>query len=191
MLNLNLSNEEYYGTSRSIYSNVTDIYGTTYPSVYTVVMDINGTYYQDFFAGNFSTDASGAVTGGTVSAYYEYEWNGSAWVLADSVRGFAYSAVAFYDAAVSGSQSQTTSIEGNILSGYNSIYGGGQKDVIYAGGSGNTVYDSNSTVYVNSPQTWVNGGGNYIDLLGADDAVSLYNTSGGNWDWVDGSNSSV
>ena len=38
-------------------------------------MNINGTLYGDTFAGNFSTDASGAVTGGTVSEYSESVWN--------------------------------------------------------------------------------------------------------------------
>jgi hypothetical protein len=74
MLNLNLSNEAQYGIARWINSNL-DINGTTYPSAYSVEMNINGTLYGDTFAGNFSTDASGAVTGGTVSAYSESVWN--------------------------------------------------------------------------------------------------------------------
>ena len=92
MLNVNLSNEARYGTVRWINSNI-DINGTTYPSAYSVEMNINGTLYGDTFAGNFTTDASGAVTGGTVSAYYEDMWSGSAWVLANSVTGFSYSAL--------------------------------------------------------------------------------------------------
>jgi hypothetical protein len=43
---------------------------------------------------------------------------------------------------------------------------------------------------VNSAQTSVRGGGDYIDLLGSGDVANLYGTSG-NWDWIDGSNSTV
>ncbi len=107
--------------------------GRTYPSAYSVEMNINGTYYADTFAGNFSTDASGAVTGGTVSAYYESVWNGSAWVSANSVTGVSYSAVDFYNAAISGVQSETTQIEANILSGNDLINGSTGNDVFYSG----------------------------------------------------------
>ena len=107
MLNLNLSNETTYGYSHQILSNVTDVYGTTYPTVYQSDMEINGTYYRDFFSGNFSTNAAGAVTGGTVNGFYEYAWNGNAWDLTSSLRNFSYSAVDFYNAAISGSQTPT------------------------------------------------------------------------------------
>jgi hypothetical protein len=153
MLNLNLSNEAYYGTSRSIYSNVTDVYGTTYLAVYSVEMDINGSYYRDFFAGNFSTSASGAVTGGTVSAYYEYIWNGYDWALANSVRDFSYGAVDFYDAAISGVQSNTSQIEVNILSGNDTITGSTGNDILY-GGTGDDV---------------INGGGGIDTVVYAED----------------------
>jgi hypothetical protein len=117
--NLDLSNELYYGIAHSVDPNVT-VNGAFYPSSYDIEMDVYGQYYIDIFAGNFSTthnSATGAdaVTGGTVSAYYEYAWNGSAWVLADSATGFSYSAVAFYDAGISGVQSETTQIVVNIL----------------------------------------------------------------------------
>ena len=41
---------------------------------YSVEMNINGTLYGDTFAGSFSTDALGAVTGGRVSAYSDSVW---------------------------------------------------------------------------------------------------------------------
>jgi RTX calcium-binding nonapeptide repeat (4 copies) len=154
MLNLNLSKEAYYGTSRSIYTNVTDVYGTTYPSVYSVDMNINGAKYRDFFAGNFSTNA-GAVTSGTVSAYYEYIWNGYGWALADSLRNFSYSAVDFYNAAISGAQSTTTWIEVNVLRVNDTITGSTGNDILY-GGIGNDI---------------INGGG------GTDTALYMGNRS--------------
>jgi Ca2+-binding RTX toxin-like protein len=138
MTNLNLSNEVsdlYNGPN--VWSNVS-YNGTTYPSAYDVALEVNGTSYQDVFAGNFSTDASDAVTGGTVSAYYEFEWNGTAWELRDSVTGFSYPAVDFYNAAISGLQSETTQIEENILSGNDTITGSTGNDTLY-GGTGNDV----------------------------------------------------
>jgi Ca2+-binding RTX toxin-like protein len=137
MTNLNLSNEvsdRYDGPN--IWSNVS-YNGTTYPSAYDVAMVINGTSCQDVFAGDFSTD-SYVVTGGTVSAYYEFEWNGTAWELRDSVTGFSYPAVDFYNAAISGVQSETTQIEDNILSGNDTITGSTGNDTLY-GGTGNDV----------------------------------------------------
>ena len=147
ILNTNLSNEAYYGTSRTIYSNITDVYGTTYPSVYSVDMNINGTQYRDFFAGNFSTNASGAVTGGTVSAYYEYIWNGYSWALANSLRDFSYSAVAFYNAALSGLQSSTIQIAVNVLSGNDTVTGSTGNDVLY-GGIGNDVINGGGGIRI-------------------------------------------
>jgi uncharacterized repeat protein (TIGR03803 family) len=156
MSNLNLSNEAQFGTARWINSNL-NVNGATYPSAYSVEMNINGTIYGDTFAGNFSTDASGAVTGGTVSAYFEYMLNDSAWVLANSVTGFSYSALDFYNAAISGAQSDTSAIEANILSsndvlngstGNDILYGGGGNDVIKGGGGIDTaVYLGNRNDY--------------------------------------------
>ena len=123
MLNLNLSNETTYGYSHQILSNITDVYGTTYPTVYQSDMEINGTYYRDFYAGNFSTNAAGAVTGGTVNGYYEYVRNGNAWDLTGSLRNFSYSAVAFYNAAISGSQTPTFQIEAGVMSGNDTVTG--------------------------------------------------------------------
>jgi hypothetical protein len=120
-------------------------------------MNIGGILYGDTFAGNFSTDTSGAVTGGTVSGYFESIWNGSAWVSANSVTGFSYSAVDFYNAAMSGMQSDTAVIEANILSsndvtngsiGNDILYGGGGNDVINGGGGIDTaVYLGNRSDY--------------------------------------------
>jgi hypothetical protein len=139
MLNLNLSNEARYGIARWVNSNIVDNYnGTLYPSTYSVELNINGRLYGDTFAGNFSTDAWGAVTSGTVSGYYESIWNGSAWVPANSVTGFSYSAVDFYDAAISGVQSATTWIEVNVLSGNDTITGSTGNDILY-GGIGNDI----------------------------------------------------
>jgi RTX calcium-binding nonapeptide repeat (4 copies) len=153
-LNANLSNDVYYGTSRSDYSNFT-VEGTTYPSVVVDELNVNGTYYRHVYAGNFSTNASGVVTGGIVSAYYEYYWNGYGWALGASVTNFSYSAVDFYNAVNSGIQSPTTTIVVNILSGNDTITGSTGDDILY-GGIGNDV---------------INGGG------GTDGAVYLGNRS--------------
>ena len=101
MLNWNFSKAAQYGIASWIHSNI-NIYGTNYASAYEVEMNINGAFFDDIFAGNFTTNASGAVTGGTISAIYEQAWNGYAWVLAESFTGFSYSAVAIYNAAISG-----------------------------------------------------------------------------------------
>jgi Ca2+-binding RTX toxin-like protein len=137
MSNLNLSNEATYGIERNLYSNM-NFLGSTYPDAYEVEMDINGTYYDDYFLGNFSTDASGAVTGGTVSAYGEFVRNGSSWVLANSATGFSDSAVDFYNAAISGVQSETMQLEYNVLSGNDTITGSTGNDILY-GGIGNDI----------------------------------------------------
>jgi hypothetical protein len=137
MLNVNLSNEVTYGVSQSIPSNIA-LNGTTYPSAYSVELNVYGNRYLDIFAGNFSATASGVVTGGTVSAYWEYAWDGSSWVLANSVTGFLYSAVDFYNAAVSGVKSRTTQIEVNVLSGNDVINGSSGNDALY-GGIGNDI----------------------------------------------------
>jgi hypothetical protein len=134
----------YDGVSRFVESNV-NYNGTIYPSAYGVELDINGTNYQDIFAGNFSATASGTVNSGTVSAYYEYKIIGPVWpldigggypVLTYSITGFSYSAVDFYDAAVSGVQSEATQIDDNILSGNDVINGSTGNDILY-GGEGN------------------------------------------------------
>jgi hypothetical protein len=138
MLDLDLTREATDGYSHEILSNITDVYGVTYPTVYQSDMNINGTYVRDFFAGNFSTDASGAVTGGTVNAFYEYVWNGSTWNLRDSVRNFSYSSVGFYNAVFSGTQSATDWIEVNLLSGNDTVTGSTGNDTLY-GGIGNDV----------------------------------------------------
>jgi hypothetical protein len=132
MLNVNLSNEAIYGTSRAIYADFTAPDGITYSSVYSVDMNINGTYHRDFFAGNFSTNASDAVTGGTVAAYYEYIWNGNAWALANSVTGFSYSAADFYNTAIS-VQLETWKVEANVLSGNDTVNGSTGNDILYGG----------------------------------------------------------
>jgi uncharacterized repeat protein (TIGR03803 family) len=132
MLSLNLSNEAQYGVARYVNSNL-NVNGAIYPSAYSVEMNINGTLYGDTFAGSFSTDASGVVTGGSVSAYFEYVSTGSSWVLANSVTGLTYSAVSFYDAALSGLQSDTNWIGLNVLSGNDLINDSTGNDVLYAG----------------------------------------------------------
>jgi hypothetical protein len=177
MLNVNLSNEARYGTARWINSNL-DVNGTTYPSAYSVEMNINGTIYGDTFAGSFSTDASGAVTGGTVSAYYEYLLNGSTWVLANSVTGFSYSALDFYNAAISGVQSDTARIEANILSGNDVINGSTGNDTLY-GGNGNDVINGGGgidTVVYNDNRS------DYTILEKVDGSISVANNISGDTD---------
>jgi len=146
MLNVNLSNEVTFGISRSISSNIT-LNGTTYPSAYSVELNVYGNRYFDIFAGNFSATAAGVVTGGTVSAYWEYAWDGSSWVLANSVTGFLYSAVDFYNAAVSGVKSRTTQIEINVLSGNDVINGSSGNDALY-GGIGNDIINGGGGIDV-------------------------------------------
>jgi serralysin len=118
----------------------------------TAELNINGRLYGDTFAGNFSTDAWGAVTSGTVSGYYESIWNGSAWVPANSVTGFSYSAVDFYDAAISGVQSATTWIEVNVLSGNDTITGSTGNDILY-GGIGNDIINGGGGI--DTASTWI------------------------------------
>jgi Ca2+-binding RTX toxin-like protein len=79
-----------------------------------------------------------AVTGGTVSAYGEYVWYDSSWLLANSATGFSDSAVDFYNAAISGVQSETTQLEYNVLSGNDTITGSTGNDILY-GGTGNDI----------------------------------------------------
>ena len=122
MLNWDLSVEASHSVAHWINSDLY-INGTLYHSAYSIEVNINGNFYWDIFAGNFSTNVYDAVTGGIVSGYYEYNWNGSSWVLANSTTGFSYSAVSFYNAGFSGSQSDTTWIHVSILSGNDLING--------------------------------------------------------------------
>jgi Ca2+-binding RTX toxin-like protein len=108
-------------------------------------MEINGTRYRDFFAGNFSTNVAGAVTGGTVNGYYEYVWNGNAWDLTSSLRNFSYSAVDFYNAAISGSQTPTFQIEAGVMSGNDTVTGSTGNDILY-GGIGNDLINGGGGV---------------------------------------------
>ena len=101
MLDANLSNYAQDGYTHWTSSNL-NINGTIYPSAYAFGMNINGTYIADTIAGNFSINASGAITGGIVTGYFEQVWNGSTWVEVSSTTGFSYSAVAIYNAAISG-----------------------------------------------------------------------------------------
>jgi hypothetical protein len=180
MMNLNLSNEAQYGTARWINSNL-DINGTTYPSAYSVEMNINGTLYGDTFAGNFSTDASGAVTGGRVSAYSESVWNGSAWVLANSVTGFSYSAVDFYDAAISGVRSDTSRIEVNILSGNDTVTGSTGNDILY-GGIGNDVINGGGGI---DTAEYAGNRGDYTIFRNADGSTSVIDNNNNVGDGTD------
>ena len=119
----------------------------TYPTGYSVDMNINGTYYRDQFAGNFTTAASGAVTGGTVSLYEEYIYSPATatWNLTASLTNFSYSAVDVYNAALSGSQNPTLYIEAAVMSGNDGVYGSTGNDILY-GGIGNDLINGGGGV---------------------------------------------
>jgi uncharacterized repeat protein (TIGR03803 family) len=138
MLAINLTKEASYGIGRSIDPNVS-INDTTYASTYSVETYIGGNYYEDVFAGQFSTDSSKVVTGGTVSAYFEFTWNGSAWVLGNSTTGFSYSAVDFYNAGISGAPSDTARIEVSIHSGNDVISGSTGNDILFGEGGNDVI----------------------------------------------------
>jgi hypothetical protein len=130
-----------YQVSHSISESIVNNYrinGVTYRDAYIVEDYTNGAYFDNVYAGNFSTNASGVVTGGTVSAYYTLELNGNAWDEADSITGFSENAVDFQNAATSGSQLDTALILANILLGNDVINGSTGNDVLF-GGAGNDL----------------------------------------------------
>jgi hypothetical protein len=138
MLDINLARESQYGIAHAIYKNQV-LNGTAYPTDYVNEMYMDGTYFIDQFAGNFSTDSSGAVTGGTVTAYYSsIQDAGGQWHQRASVEGFSYSAVAFYNTAILGGQSQTDWLALNVLVGNDRITGSTGDDILF-GGIGNDV----------------------------------------------------
>jgi hypothetical protein len=136
MLDLNLSRLSTGFISASV-SYDAAVEGTTYPTVLNVEYNAGGTRL-DTFAGNFSVNSSGAVTGGTVDAVYEYAASANGWTLTDALTNFSYSAVDFYNAALSGGNAATDWIEVNALGGNDTITGSTGNDILY-GGIGNDV----------------------------------------------------
>src|SRR5271167_2881384 len=68
-------------------------YGITYQDSAEFDWSYNGSSTASIFAGyNITVDSSGNVTGGTVTGYFEYLWNGSAWVPSWGIQGISISA---------------------------------------------------------------------------------------------------
>ena len=183
MLNLDLSREANYGYQRATYTNVQGVDGVTYPTGYSVDMNINGTYYRDEFAGNFTTATSGAITGGTVSLYEEYIYSPATatWNLTASLTNFLYSAVDFYNAALSGSQNPTLYIEAAVMSGNDGVYGSTGNDILY-GGIGNDIINGGGGV---DTAEYMGPRGAYTISQNANGSISVVDNGSGYGDGSD------
>ncbi|MBR0704588.1 hypothetical protein JQ599_32120, partial [Bradyrhizobium diazoefficiens] len=112
--------------------------GKTYSDAVEVDWIDGASIFSSIFAGNNLTQSGGAITGGTVAAYYESVWNGNAWVRTWGVEGISVSAVQLYNAFITADGADDVVIIQQILSGNDNIVGSPFNDIL-RGYSGNDV----------------------------------------------------
>ena len=116
------------------------IHGATYSDVLEIAWNYNGGSYLSTFAGtNLTFDASGNVTGGTVTGYFEGFWNGSAWILASGVQNTSMSAAALYQAGLTPSTTDDYALFQGEMAGADQVTGSPYIDVLYGYAGDDTI----------------------------------------------------
>lgn len=109
-----------------------------------------------------------AVTGGTVTGYLEYYWNGVSYVPGYGIEGLSAKATDFYKAATSTSTSDDIKLIEKILSG-NDYFSLSNYDDVVDGGAGNdsvVANGGNDVVYGNKGDDDLAGGSGNDELYG-------------------------
>lgn len=140
-LNLNLLTDSY---STKFYDNKNySVAGVVYEDLATYAYSYGGSYFTTIFAGSgFSVDASGNVTGGTVTGVFEQAWTGSQWVLTWGMKNISISAISLASAALTPSNSDDLTLVSQVLSGNNEFNMSEYADTIRGFAGNDTIYGS-------------------------------------------------
>lgn len=164
---LNMTQPNFYsfaaGTFNQNYTHNTEVQGTIYPDVLEVTAVVNGASLSYVFAGpsiQLGGTSPQTVVGGTVSAFVESAWNGSAYVPVQEILGMGVSATAFYQAFLTPTVADDVAMLQAAFRGNDAISGSGFADVLvgygpttnFTGAGGNDVITggggTNTSTYV-------------------------------------------
>lgn len=100
MRRIDLSNLYYGATDSVLYSNIYGEYrGRTYEDAFEVTWTSDGSYFASQFGGAALTVSGSVITGGTVTGYLEFYWNGTRYLPSWGVDDINIPAASLYDAA--------------------------------------------------------------------------------------------
>ena len=153
-------------SSTTYYDNVSvSVFGNIYSDVLEVYWELGGVNYMTAFGGPLIEVEGDAITGGTVSGFIEYYWNGAEWFPFLGVDGFSVSAKELYQtvgttdtsdeyliftAALSGDDVFYLSDHDEIVNGYagdDVIDGATGKDYLMGGEGDDTITLTGNTTY--------------------------------------------
>ena len=165
-------------SSTTFHDNVSySVFGNIYSDVLEVYWELEGTNYLTAFGGPIIEVGGDAITGGTVTGFIEYYWNGAEWFPFLGVDGFSVSAKELYQTVGTTDTSDEYAIFTAALSG---------DDVFYLSDYDETVngYAGNDVIDGGKGNDIINGGdGN--DIISGGDGNDIINDGKG-YDTIDG-----
>ena len=165
-------------SSTTFHDNVSySVFGNIYSDVLEVYWELEGTNYLTAFGGPIIEVDGDAITGGTVTGFIEYYWNGAEWFPFLGVDGFSVSAKELYQTVGTTDTSDEYAIFTAALSG---------DDVFYLSDYDETVngYAGNDVIDGGKGNDIINGGdGN--DIISGGDGNDIINDGKG-YDTIDG-----
>lgn len=106
--------------------------GSTYEDVLEIYWSLTGTYVLSAFGGSgIVVNSAGAVTGGQITGYMEFLWNGAAYQPFFGIDGFSASAAALYAAGLTSGTGDDRAIIDQALSGNDEFSLSQYADVAY------------------------------------------------------------